>query len=65
MKYLLYTTKPEGSPIIGERDYVAPVECVEGWFVSIQFKQICVDFGWVNFTEVAAITPIKPTIPTA
>jgi len=64
MKYLLFKIKPEGMPIIGQDDYVVAVECVEGWFVSIQFKQICVDFGWINFTEVAAITPIKPTIPT-
>jgi hypothetical protein len=62
MKYLLFITKPEGSPIIGEDDYVVPVQCVEGWFVSIKFKQICVDFGWTNFTEVADITPIKPVV---
>lgn len=64
MKYLLFTTKPEGNPIIEKNDYVAAIECVEGWFVLIQFKQICIDFGWANFTEVASITQIIPTTPT-
>jgi hypothetical protein len=61
MKYLLFIIKPEGRPIIGEDDYVVPIKCVEGWFVSIQFKQICIDFGWTNFTEVADVTPITTT----
>jgi len=62
MKYILFTSRPEGRPEIGKDDYVTTVPCVEGWYTDIKFKTICVNFGWSGFTEVASITPL-PTTP--
>ncbi len=63
MKYLLFTEKPEGSPKISKNNYVVPTKCIEGWFVLIEFKQLCINFGWSNFTETESITPIAPKTP--
>lgn len=62
MKYLLFTTKPLGKPEISKDNYVASIPCVEGWYVEIKFKTVCVNFGWTDFTEVASITPL-PDLP--
>jgi hypothetical protein len=59
MKYLIFKSKPEGSPKISENNFVAATKCDEGYFVDIVFKQICIDFGWVDFNEVENVTFLK------
>lgn len=61
MKYLIFTQKPIGNPKISPKNYVSPTQCVEGWFVDIQFKDICVSYGWNNYTESNSITQINAT----
>ena len=59
MKYLIFKRKPEGSPKISKNNFVAATKCDEGYFVDIIFTQICLDFGWVDFTEAENVTFLK------
>ena len=57
LKYLIFTDKPIGKPKISKNNYISPTQCVEGWFVDIQFKGICDSYKWDNYTEASEITP--------
>ena len=55
MKYLFFSEEPNGNPKIGDKDYVSPIPYNNGWIVDFKFKDICIYFGWNNFTEIDII----------
>lgn len=57
--YLLFETKPEGNPEIGDGSYLNPTQCEEGWFVLEAHEQVCIDKGWTEYTKVNEITLIQ------
>lgn len=55
MKYILYTEKPEGNPTIGDGSLLMPIQCEEGWFISIEHKEVAESVGWDGI-EVKEVT---------